>query len=166
MPSSNPLHIRATNDKKKFFDKANKMMQSPNPPTAKKSRRPWPLRIGKKVSISTLQMEPISAAAFSQPKPMGPMCRIVLANTGTMATAPPNNTAKRSSVNAPNTSLVVNTNRNPSFTLSQVSCFVSLAMAGLGSSCCMKRSPTRINEQTTASVPVVFTSAIKNPPVA
>ena len=63
---------------------------------------------------------PISEAALSQPKPIGPTFKISLAKTGIMATAPPNKTANRSSDKAPNTSFELNTKRKPSFTLSSV----------------------------------------------
>ena len=77
------------------------------------------------VMIKIIKIAPISAAAFNQPKPMGPTFNISLANTGIMATAPPNSTANKSNDNAPKTSLVCTTNRIPSFTLSKVFCSTS-----------------------------------------
>ena len=64
----------------------------------------------------------MSAAAFNHPNPIGPTFKISFANTGIMATAPPNNTANKSSDRAPKTSFVCTTKRIPSFTLSKVFC--------------------------------------------
>ena len=67
-----------------------------------------------------MQIEPISEAAFNKPKPSGPTLKISLAYTGTIATAPPKNTAKRSSETAPSNSFVLKTKCKPCFTLSQI----------------------------------------------
>ena len=45
-------------------------------------------------------MAPRPGAARSQPRPAGPTCRMSFAKIGSSATAPPNNTANRSSVMA------------------------------------------------------------------
>ena len=120
IPSSMPANIRAANESRNHFDNAKMIMQLPNPATAKNNFLPWFFCNGAKVSNTTMKMEPMSEAAFSQPKPSGPTLRISLAYTGTIATAPPNNTANRSRVMAPSTSFVLKTNLNPSFTLSHV----------------------------------------------
>ena len=95
-------------------------MQTPKDATAKSKVFPCFCCNGNKVSKIIMQIEPISDAAFKKPKPSGPTFKISLAKTGTIATAPPKRTANRSKDNAPNNSLVLNTNLNPSITLSHV----------------------------------------------
>ena len=62
----------------------------------------------------------MAGAARSTPRPVGPTCRIDLANTGSSATAPPNSTASRSSRIAPSRIWVRPTNRSPSSTPSML----------------------------------------------
>jgi hypothetical protein len=81
---------------------ANKIMKHPNPITVSNIVLPCFPFSGKIVNAVTVVIEPMSDAALSQPKPIGPQCKISFANTGTIATAPPNNTANKSKVNAPN----------------------------------------------------------------
>ena len=78
-----------------------------------------------------INIAPISVAALSQPKPIGPTFKISLAKTGTIATAPPKSTANKSSDRAPNNSLLFNTKRNPSFTLSKGFCSTTVGCGGL-----------------------------------
>src|SRR5882724_12849961 len=83
-----------------------------------------------------------------------------------MATAPPNNTAKRSSEMAPNNSLVLKTNCNHSFTLSHVFFSPFSFRAGFGFNPINIINPKKINDTITASVPVLPNEAIKKPPIA
>ena len=117
------------------------------------------------VRLITIRIEPMSVAAFSHPKPIGPTCKISFAYTGTIATAPPNNTAKRSSVSAANTSFVLKTYFNPSLTASSV--FFSVLMpGGFSFSFDKKNKPVKIKVMMTMNVPVMWNQAIKKPAAA
>jgi len=85
-PSNIPANIKATNESKNHLDRAKIMIQAPNPATAKNNFLPWFRCSGAIVSNTTMQIEPISDAALSHPKPCGPTWRISFANTGTIAT--------------------------------------------------------------------------------
>lgn len=80
MPSKKPLTSNAANETQNIFDSANMMMQTPKPATAYSNFLPCFLRIGNKVSSIIIITEPISEAAFSQPKPTGPTSKMSLAN--------------------------------------------------------------------------------------
>ena len=113
-----------------------------------------------------MQMAPISVAAFNHPNPIGPTAKISLAKTGTMATAPPKKTANKSRDKAPSTSLVLNTNRNPSFTLSSPVFSPFLFNAGLALSWYRNKNPTAIKLTMMMSAPVLPIPAIKKPAAA
>ena len=88
------------------FDRANTIMQIPNIATDMSSFFPCAFFNGNAVSNTITITDPISDAALSHPNPMGPTFKISFAKTGIIATAPPNKTANKSSVSAPNNSLV------------------------------------------------------------
>ena len=83
-----------------------------------------------------------------------------------MATAPPNNTANRSSDKAPNTSLVLKTKFNPSFTLSSVRLLVAVFLIGNFVSRLRFSNDKITNIIITANVPGTPSAAIQKPPVA
>lgn len=151
MPSMQPLISNAVNESQKLFDMAKTIMQIPKPNTAKNNFFPWPYLKGKMVSSVTVIIEPISLAAFNMPKPSGPTFKISLAKTGTKATAPPNNTANKSSVSAPKISLVLKTYRRPSFTLCQVDAAL-LAKTGLVEILLNNIYPAIVNNNTAQKV--------------
>src|SRR5882724_2097411 len=83
-----------------------------------------------------------------------------------MATAPPNNTAKRSSERAPSNSFVLKTNCRPSFTLSHGFFSPRSFNGGLGFKRIMIKNAVKISDTITVSVPVFPSAAIKKPPIA
>ncbi|MNC32556.1 hypothetical protein D3C75_809180 [compost metagenome] len=77
------------------------MVATPNTPTAVNIVRPTLRWNGKRASQSDISNAPTAGAERNRPRPIGPVSRMSLANTGSNAVAPPNNTANRSSEMAP-----------------------------------------------------------------
>ena len=105
-PSKAPLKRRAAKEIQYTSDSPNTMIEIPKPATASSIFNPCCLRIGNRVRNRMVEADPISAAAFNQPKAMGPVFKIVAATSGIKATTPPNNTANKSSDMAPNNILL------------------------------------------------------------
>ena len=163
IPSSKPLNSKTVNESQYHWEIPNKIMQMPNPATAISNFLPCCFFKGNKVKPITTRIEPISAAAFSQPKPTGPAFKISRAKTGIIATAPPNNTANKSRERAPNTSLVEKTKRNPSFTLSRVFFSPFAFRGGLVFNWKRKANPVNTNMQIISKAPVFPNPTIKKP---
>ena len=87
--------------------------------------------IGKTASSAAVAAAPIAGAVRSRPSPSGPVARMSLANTGSIAVAPPNSTANRSSEIAPSTTGRDRTKRNPSSTVCQLAGSVLRIVAGI-----------------------------------
>src|SRR5207237_2569885 len=98
----------------KFFDSANTIMHTPNPNTASNKFKPACLTGGRHAAQSITANDPAYVAAFSSPTSAGPLCRMSAANTGIIATAPPNSTANRSSAIDPTSTWLANTYFTPS----------------------------------------------------
>ena len=107
-PSKIPLINNAANEIQNILDNAKTMIQTPKPATASNNFFPCFCVTGNNVIKMIISIAPISVAALSHPKPIGPTFNISLANTGTIATAPPKRTANKSNESAPNNSFVFN----------------------------------------------------------
>ena len=68
--------INAKKERRNHFERPNITIHSPNPATAKNNFLPWFFRMGEMVSNITIMIEPMSEAAFSQPKPIAPIFRM------------------------------------------------------------------------------------------
>ena len=165
-PSSIPAINNAAKERVNHSDSAKQIMQMPKPATASMSFLPCAFFIGKMVSNMMMMMAPISIAALSQPKPCGPIFKISFAYTGTIATAPPNNTANISNVKAPSNSFVLKTKRKPSFTLSHVFFSPEFGMGGFGFNCRSKKNARKSELPIIISVPLIPSFQIRKPPVA
>ena len=100
-PSKTPLKVSAVMDSQKFFEKAKMSMLMPKPVTVSNKFRPARAMGGWRVATSIMSKAPAEGAAFNNPKPLAPTCKMSLANIGKSAMAPPKSTAKRSSAMAP-----------------------------------------------------------------
>ena len=110
--STKPLTPSASSDSQNERESPNTTMLAPNVATATSSVRPARRPSGRRVSIAAPKSAPTAGALRSTPRPVGPTCRIERANNGSRATAPPNSTASRSSMIAPNRIWVWRTKRS------------------------------------------------------
>ena len=116
--------------------------------------------------MSAMVIAPRPGAARSQPRPAGPTCRMSFAKIGSSATAPPNNTANRSSVIAARNNGLARTKRKPANT--SLRARVSLAGGGLRTGMVLsittnKACPMAAAANAAVAPPV---AAISNPPAA
>ena len=111
--SNAPASASAPSDSQRLRLSPNRMVHTPNPVTEISRLRPVCAKGGQRVSAMLVITAPTAGAARSSPSPDGPVCRISAANTGNSAIAPPNNTEKRSSVSADNSSGSPSTKRRP-----------------------------------------------------
>ena len=118
--SNAPTSASAPSDSQKLRDKPKIIVATPKPATTHSKVLPACCIGGRRVRTSAISVAPTAGAARSQPKPSAPTCNTSLANTGSNATAPPNNTANKSSVIADSTSRSRNTNRTPATTPRQL----------------------------------------------
>ena len=103
--SAAPVTINATSDKIKLVETPNTSVARPYTATASNIRRPTLRSTGQRVSTADISSAPTAGAARSNPRPVGPTCRISFANIGNSAVAPPSSTANKSSEIAPSTGL-------------------------------------------------------------
>ena len=115
-----PLMNSTTQDKMSDFEYENIIILSPKIATVKNNFNPCFLFNGIKINKTSITAPPKSAAMFSHAKPIGPTFKISFAIAGIIAVIPPKKTANKSSESAPSITLLLITNRTPSFILSQL----------------------------------------------
>ncbi len=111
--SEAPRTARAAKESQKLADRPKLSAESPNMPTAMKSRRPMWRFSGHWVKNSARRTAPSPGPLRRMPRPSGPVCRMSLAKTGSRAAAPLNSTAKRSREIAPSRILWEKIRRTP-----------------------------------------------------
>ncbi len=117
--STKPVRTSAASESGNHFDSPNTII--PPPKTATTTSSVGPARVGSGLRASQMPAvsAPIDGAVRSAPSPIGPMSRIVRANTGASAIESPSSTAKRSSAIAPSSIRVRAMKRMPATRLSQ-----------------------------------------------
>ncbi len=109
-----PLTTSAANDSQNQCDSPKTRIAPPNPATAHSMDRPGRTIGSRCASRMAMTHAPRLGAARSQPRPIGPVCRIWSANTGSSIVAPPSSVAKRSSALAPRITFRLQMNFAPS----------------------------------------------------
>ena len=109
-----PAIASMASDSQKLVESPNTMVAKPNDATPPNIQRPACRLMGRIPSPNATMAAPTAGAARRNPRPRLSTCRMLSAYTGSSATAPPNNTANRSSEIAPSTGFLCHTNLKPS----------------------------------------------------
>src|ERR1043166_5498442 len=78
-----PTEVRRINDRRKNPDAANNPRKIPYPKTNAQTQKGFGMTLPKEASHKAAAMAPMPGADMRRPKPVGPTCRIFVANTGT-----------------------------------------------------------------------------------
>ena len=100
-------------------------------------------------------LAPSDGAALNKPSPSDPTFRISSAKTGSKATAPPNNTEKRSRESAFKITLFLNTNFTPSINLFEILSLATWGITGFDFIFRIAASAITVNIKTSKNVFVI-----------